>query len=390
MENKEQTQQQPKKLGLLKKAVNEQAFLKAGLLGFPGSGKTFTASMMAIGIAHRIGGKKPVAFFDTETGSDFLVPRFEAEGIELLRVKSHSFADLLTAGKEAEEACSCLIVDSISHVWRELCESYRKRRNITRLSFQHWGDIKGEWARWTSFYLNSKIHIFVLGRAGYEYDFEKDEDGKNELIKVGTKMKVESEFGFEPSLLIEMERVSKGAEPGSGWQHRAHILKDRTDTVNGKMFTFEKPHEKYKKGDWSQTFKPFKPVFDALNIGGEHVGVDTARSSEDIFDKNGEGEGARRARQVAIALEEIEASLTVLWPGQSAENKQAKAAAVDSLFGVRSWTAVQSKPLDELLRAVKALRRLEDVAKLGQLADVSEAIAALKKWAQPEAQNLQQ
>lgn len=346
-------------MGLLKKAMNTQAYLKMGGLGFTASGKTYTACMLAIGIAKRLGNNKPVAFFDTETGSDFLIDKFKAEDIEFYQVKSQSFYELLTAAKEAEQmGVACFVVDSISHVWRDLIESYRKKHNLRFIQIHHWADIKREWAAWTQLYLNSKMHIIVLGRAGYDFDEEKDEDGKKSLIKVGTKMKVESEFGFEPSLLIEMERVSKSAEPGSGWIHRAHILKDRTDTINGKAFDFEKPRAKYKVGDWARVFKPFQPVFDHLNIGGEHIGVPESDATEQML-KSPESRNDWHKRR-AIALEEIQASLIAIWPGQDAGSKAAKIAVLEALFNTRAWAAVENLSAENLEGAYRFLRERED------------------------------
>jgi len=357
-------------MSLLKKAVNEQAFLKAGALGFAGSGKTTTASLLAIGIAKRLADGKPVAFFDTETGSDFLIPKFAAEGVELLVVKSTAFPDLLEAGKEAEAACSVLIVDSITHVWSELNEAQLKAVNagrkakrlapIKKLEFQHMAEVKRTWGQWTTFYLNSRLHIIVCGRAGYEWEWEADEEtGKKELTKVGTKMKVESEFGFEPSLLIEMERVPKGSAAGAGWLHRAHILKDRTDTINGKAFDFEKPAKAYKAGDYGQTFKKFEPVFAALNIGGTHIAVDQTRTNDGVFDEQGDSESTRRAKRVTIALEEIQGALVALWPGQDAASKAMKMAAIEALFQTRSWSKVESLALETLIARLKTLRAYE-------------------------------
>lgn len=366
---------------LLRKAVNEQAFLKAGLLGFPGSGKTYTATHLAIGMSHRLGDKKPVAFFDTETGSDFLIPRFEIEGIELLRVKSQAFRDLVEVGKEAEASCSVLIVDSITHIWRELCDAYQKRVKRTRLEFKDWAIIKSEWQQWTNLYLNSKLHVIVCGRAGYEWDFEETDGGKKELHKVGTKMKVEGEFGFEPSLLIEMERVSKGPEAGAGWIHRAHVLKDRTDTINGQAFDFTKPRKTYKKGDWVGAFKPFEPVFNSLNLGGEHVGVDAERNSETLFDANGDNSAARRAKRAAIATEEIQGTLVALWPGQDAASKRVKQAVIETLFDTRSWTAVESKSVEALEDGLKILRAYEAAAAASaehNANDLTSAVALLE------------
>ena len=66
---------------LLKKPQNRQAFAKVGIYGDAGSGKTTTASKIAIGLAGL--SSKRVAFFDTEGGSDYLIKVFEAANIEL-------------------------------------------------------------------------------------------------------------------------------------------------------------------------------------------------------------------------------------------------------------------------------------------------------------------
>ena len=117
---------------LLRPAKNEMAYGKIGFLGFAGAGKTYTATEMAIGIQKLIKSKKPIAFFDTETGSDFVKPKIEREGSSLVLAKTRALQDLLEVVKEAEQECDVLIVDSVSHVWTDLIESYlkRKRRNI--------------------------------------------------------------------------------------------------------------------------------------------------------------------------------------------------------------------------------------------------------------------
>lgn len=61
------------------------------------------------------------------------------------------------------------------------------------------------WAQFTETFLNSKAHIILCGRAGNTSEYQEKEDGgKKELISTGTKMKAESEMGYEPSLLVEM------------------------------------------------------------------------------------------------------------------------------------------------------------------------------------------
>src|SRR5512138_2923191 len=107
-------------MALLKRATVEQAAAKLGIFGPQGSGKTTTAALIAIGLSKTYHGGKPVAFMDTENGSDYLVPIFEAEGVELVVVKSRSFQDMKAMVREAEEmGCCAGLIDSYTHPWQE-------------------------------------------------------------------------------------------------------------------------------------------------------------------------------------------------------------------------------------------------------------------------------
>jgi hypothetical protein len=164
-------------MALFKKAVNSSAYLKAGLMGFAGAGKTRTASDIAIGLALYMQqrgleqGKKPIYFLDTETGADFITERVREAGLELFTSKTRAFVDLKSAVKEAEKDASVLIIDSATHFWREFCESYQKKKNRSRLEFQDWATLKLEWGVFTDLYVNSACHIVLCGRADFEYDF---------------------------------------------------------------------------------------------------------------------------------------------------------------------------------------------------------------------------
>jgi len=219
------------KAKLFKPATFESAYLKAGILGFAGSGKTYTASLMGIGLHKYIKSKKPVCFIDTETGSDFMIHKFKKEKIKLLISKTRSFTEMLQLIDEAEQVSDILIIDSVSAVWYDFMESFKKKKNRKFIQFQDWGILKPTWRdEFTDKrYLNSQLHIIICGRAGYEYDYVEDEEGRKELRKTGTKMRAETEFGYEPSLLLEMERIK---ENGS-LTHRCYIIKDRADVLTG-------------------------------------------------------------------------------------------------------------------------------------------------------------
>jgi hypothetical protein len=299
-------------MSIFHKATNAMAFAKVGLLGFAGSGKTRTATEIAIGLHGALGSKKPVTWVDTETGSDFVLPIFQKHGIELLVSKTRAFKDLAEALREAPSISDIFIIDSVSHFWTDIVESYRKKKNVNRLSFQDWGIIKPMWSNDFSMpFVTSPLHIIVCGRAGFEYDYFEGDEGKMELYKTGTKMKAEGEFGFEPSLLIEMERIknpeatdsykvakTKDAKMKAAKQmaadrefvRKATVLKDRSDIMDGKIF-------------YNPSYKDFAPHWQSINIGGEHKPLESGDST-DLFNKEGQPQWKVNQQMCVIALEE--------------------------------------------------------------------------------------
>jgi hypothetical protein len=276
------------------------AYLKMALMGFQGSGKTFTGTETAIGMVKLMremrlaAAEKPMFFLDTEKGSDWIKPRVEKAGIKLHTAKTRAFSDLLTAVPEAEANASILLVDSLTHFWVELCDSYMKSKKRTRLQFEDWGFLKSEWRKFTDRFVNSQLHIIVCGRAGFEYDYNvDDETGKKNLEKTGIKMKAEGEMGYEPDLLVLMERVMNMTTKAD--EHVAHVVKDRSTLLDGKEIA-------------DPTFASFLPHIQCLNLGGRQLGVDTTRNSEASIPAD-----VRDTKRVQrkIVLDEIE-SLMVL------------------------------------------------------------------------------
>jgi hypothetical protein len=327
-------------MALFTKSVNQQAFLKAGILGFAGAGKTYTATRLTVGLVGHMKAKglaiadRPAFFLDTETGSDWVQPEFQAAGIELHVAKTRAFSDLLAAVKEAEGNASALLIDSISHFWREICESYMKKRNRTRLQFEDWNYLKGEWGKFTDAFVNSQLHIVMCGRAGYEYDYFEDDNGKKQLEKTGIKMRAESETGYEPSLLMLMER-HMDMETKTVWRE-AHVLKDRARLLDGQ--TFKNP-----------AFKDFMPHVEFLNLGGQQVGVDTSRNSEDMISTEGRNDWAKEKERREILIEKI--GNVFVKNGLSSQSGAGKKRIVELLekhFSTASWKELETLKADRL------------------------------------------
>ncbi|MGE0799894.1 MAG: AAA family ATPase [Lautropia sp.] len=337
-------------MALFAQATNTQAYLKAGIMGFAGDGKTYTATEIAIGLVELMrarkleAGDKPVMFLDTETGSDWVKPRFDAINIPLFTAKTRAFVDLLSAIREAEASGSLLIIDSISHFWRNLTEEYAERKNRRNgLKFEDWAWLKSEWGKFTDLFVNSKCHIIMCGRAGYEYDFFENENGKKELEKTGVKMKAETETGYEPSILILMQKHQDEAKDGTRriWR-RATVLKDRSTRIDG--HTFDNP-----------TFRHFLPHIEFLNLGGIHVGVDTTRNSSELFADDGEPRWQKERRAKEIALDEIAEVLSKHFPGSTTDAKKSKADALESVFASRSWERIKTFDFETVAAARNAL-----------------------------------
>lgn len=319
-------------MSLFKPAENKAAFLKMGLLGFGGSGKTYTASLIAIGL-YKAAIKKqmpyaerPVYFIDTEGGSDYVVDLFAKHGVPLLVAKSRAFSDLVDAMREAEASGSVMIIDSITHFWTEFQEAYKAKKKRTRgLEFQDWAVVKQQWRQgFTEPYLNASLHILMCGRAAWEYDNYTDQSGKRQIERAGVRMSAEKELGFEPSLLVFMERE---VDPDTARVvHKAIVMKDRFDVLDGAEMS-------------NPTFKDFAPHIGKLAWGTEHSGVDTSRTSQDMIEPD-QYDRRRTDREIAI---DLIGNLLQLHFSASKEDKAKRLELLDAAFGTSSMTEIEKR-----------------------------------------------
>jgi len=341
-------------MGMLKKATNKMAFAKVGLYGEAGSGKTKTAAKVAIGLHKAAKLKKPVGMFDTEPAASFIIPDFEKEGIPFLVYdESRALKDLMTFMDEAEKECDIVIIDSITHIWRDCQDSYLKKLNETRkkngkrplyqLEFHHWKPIKAAWAEFTDRFLSSKVHCIVCGRAGSIYEYQKNEEtGKMELITMGTKMATEKELGYEPSLLIEMIKHRENGRI----INRALVEKDRADLLNGNEIDFP-------------DYDKLKSHFDFLNFGGGHFDSMNQKDSKDLFNEEGDDNWTYEKRQRDIWCEEIKSLLIKhSMDGIGKEEKKKRNDLLNTIFKTGSWTKIESMNSTTIKTGYEAMKDL--------------------------------
>lgn len=371
---------------LLQPATSAQPFAKVGLYGKAGSGKTLTATFIALGLSKERHNSAPIALVDTEQASEFILPICEAEGVPLITVRSRSFVDMRAAHQEAQEiGCCALLVDSYSQ-WAELNEAFKAKLNLTnrRLQYQHREELWRLWGEWTREMRASPLHVFLAGRLSYDYGDDEDDAGDPRLVKLGTKMRGEADAGYEPNLLIELEALAdarrdpKSKSKRGTMIHYARVLKDRTMMLNGRTFAFKDLND-YHVGDYHKVFQAFAPHIDRLGLvhpgnPAESRTVRAPRSSADLFSApSGESAFAERQRRVTIACEEIQASLRILWPGQDAGSKICREAAIDALFHTRSWSAVEHLAPEVCEAGGLTLRACETACEQGEPVPMSRA-----------------
>lgn len=323
-------------MSMFQPAKAGNAYLKMGIFGEQGSGKSLTSSLIAIGLAQHLKRMKmaqpPVMFLDTETGSDWLRAVYEENKVEFLVHKSRAFTDLKQAVIEADAAKAILIVDSISHFWEELQGAYevakqkRTGNRNAKLELMDWHPIKAQWKAFTTLFINSNAHIIICGRQASVYELTVDEENnKKQMIAAGTRMAAEKGLGYESSLLVEMHSSQVGGSKKRRIDRKATILKDRGRTLDGQQFT-------------NPRFADFIPHIKQLNLGGTHVGIDTTRTSASLFPRT---ERDDRGVQRKIVLDEIESLLVLHYPGQTANEKKTKARLLKTHFNA-SWTEVST------------------------------------------------
>jgi hypothetical protein len=251
-------------MGIIQKADVTTAYIKMGLYGCQGVGKTRFAVKFAEYLASL--GLNKVVVFDTEKGSAWFANPDSPFGI----VESRSLDDLRETIEEAEEdKYDVLVIDSMTHIWEQFQEDYieelkkssnpkKKRRGLNGdIQFQDWRFIKKSYSRLMRKLIDMPMHVIIIGREGNVYD--KDERGN--LVVVDNKMKAESDTPYEPHILVNMyTELDKNGD----LHYYSFVEKDRSDTIHG--LTIEDPDE-----------DDFKPLLKKL--GKVHEGTKAGHTS---------------------------------------------------------------------------------------------------------------
>jgi len=165
------------------KATKKQAKLRLGICGPAGSGKTYTALIVATALSDK------VAFIDTERGSaSKYSDEFDFDVLELDEFDPRNYIEAINMAEEA--GYEVLVIDSLSHAWAgkggvlEQVDNTAARMR-TGNSFAAWREGSKLHNELVDTILQCNMHVIATMRSKMEYVQEKDERGKTVIRKVG-------------------------------------------------------------------------------------------------------------------------------------------------------------------------------------------------------------
>jgi len=208
----------------LHQAKRSKARIRIALQGPAGSGKTYSALLLAFGLT---GDYSRIALVDTESGSGDLYS--DLGNYNVLTLSEPFSPDrYIEALKICENAgMDCIILDSASQEWSgkggclQLHEEATSAMRVPN-SYTAWHIVTPKHQAFIDAILQSKCHVITTIRSKTEYVIT-ERNGRNIPIKLGMAPVQRDGFEYEVTLSLDLDD-----------EHKAMSSKDRTGLFNGK------------------------------------------------------------------------------------------------------------------------------------------------------------
>jgi len=200
----------------LRQSQRQQTKIKMALQGSSGSGKTYSALLIAYGITNDW---SKIAIIDTESKSADLYAHLGQYKVLTLDAP-HSPERYVEAISLCENSgIEVIIIDSISHCWEYLLDFHS---NLVGNSFQNWNKVNPRQRLFIDKILNSTSHIIATMRVKQDYVLNQKE-GKYIPEKVGLKSVMRDGIDYEFTIVLDIDI-----------KHNAVASKDRTNLFMNK------------------------------------------------------------------------------------------------------------------------------------------------------------
>lgn len=200
-------------------ATRNSCKIKIGLQGSSGSGKTYSALLLAYGLTNDW---RKIAVIDSENGSANLYSDLGAYSV--LKLTAPYTPEVYTEAIElaVKNGFECLIIDSLSAEWSGQGGVLDIHSNIPGNSFTAWSKVTPRHNAFVQQMLQSDIHIIGTMRSKTEYVLS-EKNGKQVPEKIGMKSVQREDTEYEFTIVFELNQ-----------KHQANVGKDRTGLFKNK------------------------------------------------------------------------------------------------------------------------------------------------------------
>lgn len=205
------------------KARKQKVKIKIGLQGSAGSGKTYSALKIAMGMVD--GDVSRIAVIDTENGSASLYSDIFGEFLTLPLEPPYSPERCVEAVNlcAKTEGVEVIIFDSISHEWMGVGGVMDLIDSMSGQGMQKWAKMTPRHNKFIDSILQVDKHVICTMRSKQDYVLTENEKGKMVPEKVGMKAVTRDGVDYEFTLNFDLDQ-----------SNFAHTNKDRTSLFKNK------------------------------------------------------------------------------------------------------------------------------------------------------------
>ena len=195
----------------LRKSSKKQAKIKLAIQGCAGSGKTYSALLLAYGLC---GDWSKIAVIDSENNSADLYANLGDYNVLPLegRYDPETYIDAIKICEQA--GMEVIIIDSMSQCWDNLLEYHSQ---LPGNSFTNWQKVTPRMNSLMQMILQSNCHIISTMRCKQDYVLS-EKNGKMVPEKVGLKAVMRDGIDYEYTIVFDINM-----------KHQATTSKDRTN-----------------------------------------------------------------------------------------------------------------------------------------------------------------
>jgi hypothetical protein len=203
------------------KAERKKGKLRLAIAGPAGSGKTYSALLIALGLGGRI------AMIDTERGSGELYDHLGEYDACTVHppFEPRKYVEVIRAAEDL--GYETIIIDSLSHAWigqGGLLDVHGHIADKTGNSWSAWRQVTPKHNELVDAMLQSKCHIIATMRSKMEYT-QVEENGKKQVKKLGMSPIQRDGMEYEFTVFMDLDL-----------HHTATATKDRTTLFDGQYF----------------------------------------------------------------------------------------------------------------------------------------------------------